>query len=208
MNYSIRFWNRIARKYAAKPVSNEAIYQKKLKETQKWLKPDMDVLEFGCGTGSTALVHAPKVKSYYAIDVSPAMIGIAEEKLATSGISNLTFSVSAMEQFTAPDGKYDVILGLSILHLMDNPKAVIEKARRLLKPGGLFVTSTACIKGFMPWFRVIAPIGSALGLIPKVQFFSREELLDMLGSHGFETVFELEREKPSQACFLISSGKG
>lgn len=202
--YSTRFWNRVARKYAAKPVADEEVYQQKLKETRKWLTPDMDVLEFGCGTGSTALVHAPRVKSYHGLDVSSEMIDIAGEKLAKSGVSNLTFSVGAIEEHEAPDGKYDVILGLSILHLLENPQAVIAKVQRLLKPDGLFVTSTVCIKEFMHWFRLIAPLGSALGLIPKVQFFSRREILDMLESQGFETIFELGRETSSKACFLIS----
>jgi cyclopropane fatty-acyl-phospholipid synthase-like methyltransferase len=37
---------------------------------------DMEVLEFGCGTGSTAIVHAPHVKELRAIDISEKMIGI------------------------------------------------------------------------------------------------------------------------------------
>ena len=68
------FWNRIAAKYAASPISDEAAYARKLELTRARLRPDMEVLEFGCGTGGTARLHAPHVRSYRATDFSPAMI--------------------------------------------------------------------------------------------------------------------------------------
>ena len=65
-----RFWDRIAKKYARTPVADEAAYQKKLDITHGYFRPDMRVLEFGCGTGSTAIAHAPFVKHIHAIDIS------------------------------------------------------------------------------------------------------------------------------------------
>ena len=49
MTHSARFWDRIAARYARKPVADEAAYQKKLAVTREYLRPDMEVLEFGCG---------------------------------------------------------------------------------------------------------------------------------------------------------------
>jgi len=77
---SAKFWDRIADRYSRKPVADEAAYQKKLQVTREYLRPDMEVLEFGCGTGSTAIVHAPCVKQIRAIDVSAKMIEIARHK--------------------------------------------------------------------------------------------------------------------------------
>ena len=59
MNQSVKFWDKIADKYSKQPIVDEASYQKKLQITQEYFKPDMEVLEFGCGTGSTAIIHAP-----------------------------------------------------------------------------------------------------------------------------------------------------
>ena len=56
-----RFWNRIAGKYARQPISDEETYEKKLAITRKYLTPESEVFEFGCGTGSTAILHARKV---------------------------------------------------------------------------------------------------------------------------------------------------
>jgi len=40
----------------------------------------MELLEFGCGTGSTAIVHVPYVNHIHAIDIFSNMICIAQAK--------------------------------------------------------------------------------------------------------------------------------
>ncbi len=204
MSYSTKFWNRTAKKYAATPVPNEEIYQKKLQETQKYLEQDMNVLEFGCGTGSTALVHSPLVKSYTAIDSSEKMLEIARSKLHATDIDNLQFEVLSIEDLDINKNQFDMVLGLSILHLLEDPNAAIQKTNKLLRSGGYFVSSSACIMDFMPWFRFITPLLSFLSIIPKVTFFSHSELIEMLESNGFEILFELERESQKEACFIIA----
>jgi cyclopropane fatty-acyl-phospholipid synthase-like methyltransferase len=64
MVQSTKFWDRIAERYSKQPVADEAAYQKKLQVTREYFRPDMEVLEFGCGTGSTAIAHAPYVETY------------------------------------------------------------------------------------------------------------------------------------------------
>ena len=45
MNYSVKFWDKIAERYSKQPIADEAAYQKKLKVTQEYFKPEMEVLE-------------------------------------------------------------------------------------------------------------------------------------------------------------------
>jgi hypothetical protein len=63
-------WNWVAKGYARSPVADEAAYQKKLAITRAHFRPDMAVMEFGCGAGTTAVAHAPHVKHIHAHDVS------------------------------------------------------------------------------------------------------------------------------------------
>ncbi len=77
MAQASRFWDRHAKGYAKRPVADQTAYEKKLKVTQDYLRPDMDVLELACGTGTTALLHAPFVKHILAIDISDGMLEIA-----------------------------------------------------------------------------------------------------------------------------------
>jgi ubiquinone/menaquinone biosynthesis C-methylase UbiE len=188
MTHSTRFWDRIAARYARKPVADEAAYQKKLAVTREYLRPDMEVLEvleFGCGTGSTAIVHAPHVKEIRAIDISEKMLEIARSKAKAAGVGNVRFERSDIEAFTAPDGSFDAVLGLSILHLLEDRNTAIAKVYRMLKPGGVFVSSTVCLGDTMKFFKLIGPIGRFLGVMPLVRVFSVQELVDSLEAAGF-----------------------
>jgi len=62
----------------------------------------------------------------------------------------------------------------------------IAKVHKMLRPGGIFVSSTVCLTGRMKFLKVIVPIGKALGFMPSVRFFAAQELLDSLTDAGFE----------------------
>jgi len=203
MPTSPRFWNLIAGRYARTPVADEAAYQHKLAATKRLLSPEMDVLEFGCGTGSTALHHAPFVRRYTGIDFSPKMIAIARDKAKAAGQSNLSFEVARIEDWTAPDQSYDVILGMSILHLLEDKEAVLAKVHRLLKPGGLFVSSTVCATDMPRIATWILPVGSALGLLPLVQRFSDSDLVASHIEAGF-VIKDRWRPGPGKAVYLVA----
>lgn len=197
------FWNRMAAKYARDPVADEASYQYKLRKTQEYFMPDARVFEFACGTGSTAIVHAPFVKSILAVDFSKEMIGIARKKALAAGIGNVNFEVSAIEDFTIPDEGYDVVMGHSILHLVRNRGEVLAKVFSLVKPGGVFVSSTACIDDISPILKWVLPVGTALGLVPHVGAFRSDELIAEIGAAGFE-VEHRWRPRPSAAVFIVA----
>ncbi len=200
MNHSAKFWDKIAEGYSKEPIADEASYQKKLQVTREYFKPDMEVLEFGCGTGSTAIAHAPYVKHIRAIDISSKMIEIAQGKAEAANIKNVIFEQLSIDELTVSDETLDVVLGLSILHLLENKEEVIAKVYKMLKPGGIFVTSTACLGDTMKWFKVIAPIGIFLGLMPLVKVFTTKELSDSLTDAGFTINYHWQ---PSQS---ISKG--
>ena len=101
MTHSSRFWDRVAARYARKPVADEAAYQKKLAMTREVLRPDMEVLEFGCGTGSTAIANAPYVKEIQAIDISEKMLEIARTKAEAAGVENVRFQCSGLASCTS-----------------------------------------------------------------------------------------------------------
>lgn len=198
----VRFWNRIARKYAASPISDEAAYERKLAETQALMRPDMTVIEFGCGTGSTAVRHAPHVAHYTGVDVSAAMLDYARAK--GQDLANLSFVEATLESFPAPEGRADMILALSLLHLLDDPRAAIARIHGMLKPGGWFVSSTACMGDILPALRFVAPLGHAVGLLPPLSFFTEAQLTGWIEAEGFHITTRWRPEGKSAASFLIA----
>ena len=198
------FWDRHADGYAKRPIADETAYQKKLKVTQDYLEPDMEVLELGCGTGTTAIIHAPFVKHIRAIDISKKMIEIARAKAESGNVKNVSFEQSSIDDLAATDATYDVVMGHSILHLLETRDAAIAKAYRMLKPGGVFVTSTACLKGIMPVLKVLLPIGRLLCLLPLVKFFTAEELGRSLTDAGFRIDHQWQPGK-RKAVFILAT---
>lgn len=204
---SSAFWDRIADRYARKPVADEAVYRQKLAKTRAYLHPAADVLEFGCGTGSTALAHAPFAERIVATDISARMIAIAREKARSGDVRNVDFMQVGFEEFHAPDAAFDAVLGLSILHLVEDLDATLDKVRRLTKPGGVFVSSTACLSDHMRWFRPLATLGARFGALPKVRFFTADALAARIEAQGFEIV-DRWRPAAAQSVFMIARKPG
>ncbi|MDJ0917663.1 MAG: methyltransferase domain-containing protein [Woeseiaceae bacterium] len=206
MSDTAKFWDKIADRYSKKPISDEQGYEKKLEVTRKYFTPDSNVLEFGCGTGSTAILHAPYVKQILATDLSPRMIEIARERAADAQATNASFDVASIESLDASAGSFDVVLGLSILHLLEDWESAIEKIFGLLKPGGVFVSSTVCLGDNMRWFRFVGPIGRALGLMPLVQIFRKSELEEGLKNAGFR--IEYDWQQNARVAFFVARKPG
>ena len=151
MSDAARFWDKRAERYAQRPVGDPEAYEKKLEITRMYFRPDSEVLEMGCGTGSTALAHAPHAGHILATDISPAMIDIARRRGKAGGAGNVTFETRAVADHALAESAYDAILALNLLHLLEDPRGAIGAAHVGLRPGGVFVTSTACI-GDMSWY--------------------------------------------------------
>ncbi len=205
LGQSATFWDGIAERYSKKPVADQTAYEKKLQVTREYFEPWMEVFEFGCGTGSTAIAHAPFVKHIRATDISSKMIEIARRKAEAANIDNVTFEVSTIEECAVPDQTVDAMLGLSILHLVEDRDAVIAKVHRMLKPGGLFVTSTPCLGDQMRFLllRAVIPVGKLLGKLPSVTFFSTEQLQASLTRAGFALDYEWRPGK-GKALFIVA----
>ena len=103
MNTSAQFRNKVAEGYSKQPIADEAAYQKKLQVTRAYFKPSMKVLEFGCGTGSTAIAHAPYVQHIRAIDFSSNMIEIARAKANAQNVQNVTYEQASIDEMNVPN---------------------------------------------------------------------------------------------------------
>ena len=206
LNAESRFWDRIADKYAKSPIADPESYEEKLRLTQQHLRPDMRVLEFGCGTGGTALCHAPFVKEVHAVDVSPRMIAIAEAKQRETGAGNVRFLVDDLRGFTPDRGSYDAILAMSVLHLVLDRDVALAKIRSLLRPGDLFVSSTVCMGDDLKIFKLIAPIGKALRLFPTVRVFTSDALAQSITAAEFEIAHRW-KPGPRKATFFIATAR-
>lgn len=193
MNPDRKFWDRLAVNYSKSQISDAAGYQRTLERTTNFLKSSDAVLELGCGTGSTAFLLAPKVKSFLGTDISPEMIRIAQEKQqqdndgAKVGLSFLegTADTIAEQNPTA----FNAILGYNYLHLVRDTPATLQKIHSMLRNDGLFISKTPCLgdRNFV-MKSLILPTMTVLGFAPYLSTFRSGDLVSMIQTAGFEIV--------------------
>jgi ubiquinone/menaquinone biosynthesis C-methylase UbiE len=182
-----RFWDRIARKYAANKLADPDAYARTLERTRHYLRNTDAVIEFGCGTGSTALTLAPAVARYVATDASAEMIAIAREKAEAERIASLEFAVAGADA-PQPDASFDAALALNLLHLVRDRAGVLAGVHRMLRPGGLFISKTPCIKDANLLLRLAVPLAQVFIGAPFVAIVSAEALERDITAAGFEIV--------------------
>ena len=184
-----RFWDRIAPKYATDPIADLAGYEATLQRVQGLLSPQHDVLEIGCGTGSTALRLAPFTRSLLATDVSSQMIDIAHQRLAAQPSPALRFAVADAEAMAPGPEVYDAVLAFNVLHLMTDLDDALRQLVKVLRPGGLLISKTACIAEMNPLIPYLAvPLMRAIGKAPPVLCFDEQRLRSAMVQQGLQIV--------------------
>lgn len=102
------------------------------------------ILDIATGVGEPALLVAGMVGPsgrVIATDISPQMLGIARERAASSGLTNVEFVEAAAEQLDFDDASFDTILCRWGLESFPNPLDTLAEIYRMLVPGGAFATS-------------------------------------------------------------------
>ncbi|NVK39727.1 MAG: class I SAM-dependent methyltransferase [Oceanospirillaceae bacterium] len=202
MKSSQAFWDKLASRYAKRPIKDEKSYQRKLAITQAYFRPDWSVLEFGCGTGSTAIIHAPYVRHILATDISGRMLEIAASKARDAGIDNISFRQGTLDSLVLEAESFDAVLGLNILHLLDDVDGTIERVYGLLRPGGVFVSSTALLGDMKLHWRLLIRAMQVLGFAPFVNCFDKNTLLSMLTATGFS--IDQEWQPGKESVFIVA----
>lgn len=183
-----RFWDKAARKYAARPLADPEAYARTLERTRHYLKKTDAIVEFGCGTGTTALKLAPDVARIVGSDISPEMIAIARDKAVAEGTSNVEFRVTKPEDAPWSDASFDAALAFNLLHLIEQRQAALSSIHRVLKPGGLFISKTPCLSDANPLLRAVVPAMQLVGAAPHVAFFGAAALESEIAAVGFEII--------------------
>lgn len=192
-----RFWDRFARRYAAASIKDMAGYERTLARTAELIRGAAQVLEIGCGTGTTALRLAGEVGQLTCADISAEMITIAREKAVAEGCTNVSFRVAAPEDVTAPDGGFDAVLAFSVLHLLRDEAATLRHLYSALKPGGLLVSKTPCVDELNLFIRLAIPVMRLVGFAPHINLSNAGKLEQAMSTAGF-TIVERARHGSSE----------
>ena len=104
------------------------------------LRPDMDVLDFGCGTGLISLVLQPFVHSVTGVDSSQGMLDVFRRKILDNALQNVKASYLELDKGNVLSGRYHLVVSSMTLHHIKEFRPLLKQFYQVLHPSG-----TLCI---------------------------------------------------------------
>lgn len=191
MSITTKYWDWIANYFDEQEGSYKHLHIKVVEKAQKYLMMGDRVLDYGCATGTTTFEFAPQVKEILGIDFSPKMIEIAMMKASQQSIQNVDFWRATIFDPRLKESSFDVVLAFGILHLLKNPAKVIQRMYALLKPGGWFISSTACmgeVQTIPKMMNALLFIPGLIGIFPTLRFANIPKLEQAITRRNFQIV--------------------
>ena len=147
------------------------------------------VLDIGCGTGAALAVLADHFGCKVAgVDPSAGMLAQARARLPAADVREGT-----AERLPFGDGAFDAALMMTVVHLVDRPRAFPE-ARRVLAPAGRFLVVTPDPAAFArAWMAQLFPSYVA---VEQARFPAPDVLERELLEAGFDSIRLVRRTVP------------
>lgn len=136
------------------------------------------VVDFGAGSGAYALAAAKAVSPLgvcYAIDLNSDLLRRLKNDALFAHVQNLEIITADIETHKGsklPDSTMDAVLLCNTLFMLQNPRAALEEAYRILKKGGklLIVDWSDTHGGVGPHLDHVVPEGKAKTLCEQAGF--------------------------------------
>ncbi len=140
------FWDKEADKYDSRQSQFGTVFDEVISKTQRYLCTKDNVLDFGCATGLKTIKLAKAAGYVHGLDISTAMITKAILNKNRANIMNCFFFKGTIFNNDLIVKSFDKIVCYHVIHLIEDVEGVLEKIHDLLKPGGLFILTTVCLK--------------------------------------------------------------
>jgi 2-polyprenyl-3-methyl-5-hydroxy-6-metoxy-1,4-benzoquinol methylase len=100
------------------------------------LTPEMDVLDFGCGTGLLTIQLLPFVRSVTGVDSSQGMLDVLSAKIAKQKLKNINTLLVDLDKGDTLEGNYDLVLSNMTLHHVREIEPLFDQFHNITAPGG------------------------------------------------------------------------
>jgi len=122
------------------------------------------------------------------------MIEIVQAKGEENKITNLQSLAGDIFTASLSVGSYDSILLMNILHFIREPEPFLKKISSLLKPAGLLLCAADCMGEHTHFsskilLNITEPL-SALGIVPFMYSYTREEIKKLINETAFSCIDE------------------
>ena len=193
MNKTQIFWDKHAKIFDESEKQFEHESRELIARTKEYLNANDNVLDFGCATGTKTLELADAIKHINGLDFSAEMISAATKKKNKENVTNISFSQGTIFNNDLEKASFEKIIAYSIIHLLEDSEKVIQRIYELLKPGGLFISETACFRDKMDFKTrlefTIYFIMKRLGIFPlHLNMFKTSDVEQLINRQNFRIV--------------------
>ena len=94
------------------------------------------VADVGTGTGFVAAGVASRAGRVLAVDNSQAMLDVARANLGALGLTNVELIEGEVTALPLASDSVDAAFANMVMHLAEDPVAILEETARVVKPGG------------------------------------------------------------------------
>lgn len=136
-------------------------------------------LDVGCAAGFCMQALRERGFEVHGVEVSPAIAAHAIERLRFE-----TVHVGTLDTAPFPEAWFDLITMWDVIEHVVDPRALLRRARALLKPGGKLVVETQDIDSVFA--RALGPRWHHYKHAEHIYHFNRSTLRTLLGQAGFE----------------------
>jgi len=127
-------FNEIANKWdSPQKIGTAKLVAKKIKEKINLENQDLDILDFGCGTGLIAFEFIEHAKKLVGVDPSAGMLEIFKQK--GEGQDKVEAHLLNLEESNL-DQKFDLIVTATAFHHLNEPREMLSKLYGMLRNGG------------------------------------------------------------------------
>lgn len=125
---------------------------------RRHIRPDMTVLDCGCGQGTitVGLAEAVPKGRVVGIDLGQDDLSTARSYATALGLGNLSWCAANALRIPFRDAQFDAVLCHSMLEAVDTPVSVIAELRRVTKDGGVVGAASVDYGGVILGGRKIA----------------------------------------------------
>jgi SAM-dependent methyltransferase len=175
------------------------------------LREGETVVDLGSGGGLDVFLAAGKVGpkgKAIGIDMTPEMLALARKNAEKTGLTNVEFHQSTIDQLPLADASVDCVISNCVINLAPDKHAVFREISRVLKPGGRLAVSDIALKQPLPseiGQNLLAYVGCVAGALPLEEYragllnagFAHVEIVD---SKADLSVYSANADRETTCC--------
>ncbi|EIN11735.1 ubiE/COQ5 methyltransferase [Punctularia strigosozonata HHB-11173 SS5] len=173
------------RTHSWRTVANSAAY------LVPYLKPNLRILDVGCGPGTITVDFARHVPQGHVIGLEyfPDPLDGARALAVQEGVKNVEFTTGDVHALQYPDDSFDIVHAHQVLQHIRDPVQALREMKRVTRPGGLVAVRESArffwyplVPAFGEWKNLYDRIAKARGGNPdpgnQVHVWAREAGFD------------------------------